>query len=290
MFRKETKKGFTLIEMLAVIAIVAVLVSIIIPLMNGSTDKAGAATNAANLRSVEGELLSMMLLDPELFGTSGKVEREGEIDWEVGVREDFVDPELTALRNVFNQEQEELTTLETNLAKKEKEFEDNYAAAKKKTADAQAAHDAAKFPASIATGLALSTAKTEEAIAKGVYDTREVTLGPMRTAITVQEAVVAAADNAVQRWIERNNEKIGNLNDEKAGLYRYESDAEGWITLDDGVTKVQAPLSAKVNKDGVTIEKGVPMVVYLDAGRKTFTATYGDYDKAVFAAVADEAE
>ena len=37
---KLNKKGFTLIEMLAVIAIIAVLVSIIIPVVGTSTEKA----------------------------------------------------------------------------------------------------------------------------------------------------------------------------------------------------------------------------------------------------------
>lgn len=46
------KKGFTLIEMLAVIAIIAVLVAIIVPAVGNSTDKAKAAADAANLRSV----------------------------------------------------------------------------------------------------------------------------------------------------------------------------------------------------------------------------------------------
>ena len=50
------KKGFTLIEMLVVIAIIAVLVAIVIPVVGSSTDKAGAATNAANLRAVYAEL------------------------------------------------------------------------------------------------------------------------------------------------------------------------------------------------------------------------------------------
>ena len=50
------KKGFTLIEMLVVIAIIAILVAIIIPTVSSATDKAGAATNAANLRAVYAEL------------------------------------------------------------------------------------------------------------------------------------------------------------------------------------------------------------------------------------------
>ena len=53
---KMNKKGFTLIEMLVVIAIIAVLVTIIIPTVSNATEKAAAATNAANLRSVYAEL------------------------------------------------------------------------------------------------------------------------------------------------------------------------------------------------------------------------------------------
>lgn len=48
----HSKKGFTLIEMLIVIAIIAILVSIIVPTISSSTTKARAATDAANLRTV----------------------------------------------------------------------------------------------------------------------------------------------------------------------------------------------------------------------------------------------
>lgn len=60
----KNRKGFTLIEMLVVIAIIAVLTSIIIPVVGNSTEKAAAATNAANLRSVQGELATMYLAEP----------------------------------------------------------------------------------------------------------------------------------------------------------------------------------------------------------------------------------
>ena len=60
---KLNKKGFTLIEMLVVIAIIAVLVSIIIPTVTSATDKAAAATNAANLRSVKAEMVTKMLTE-----------------------------------------------------------------------------------------------------------------------------------------------------------------------------------------------------------------------------------
>ena len=51
--KKLNKKGFTLIEMLVVIAIIAVLVAIIIPVVSNSTTKAKAATDAANLRAAK---------------------------------------------------------------------------------------------------------------------------------------------------------------------------------------------------------------------------------------------
>ena len=48
---KMNKKGFTLIEMLVVIAVIAVLVSIVIPTVTSATNKAKLATDAANIRS-----------------------------------------------------------------------------------------------------------------------------------------------------------------------------------------------------------------------------------------------
>ena len=53
MFQKmKSRKGFTLIEMLVVIAIIAVLVAIVVPVVGNSTTKARAAADAANLRTV----------------------------------------------------------------------------------------------------------------------------------------------------------------------------------------------------------------------------------------------
>lgn len=58
---KMNKKGFTLIEMLVVIAIIAVLVAIIIPVVGNSTNKAKGATDAANLRSAQAEVQIMVM-------------------------------------------------------------------------------------------------------------------------------------------------------------------------------------------------------------------------------------
>ena len=59
--KKLNKKGFTLIEMLVVIAIIAVLVAIIIPTVSSATVKAAAATDAANLRSFKAEITTAYL-------------------------------------------------------------------------------------------------------------------------------------------------------------------------------------------------------------------------------------
>ncbi len=52
----RNKKGFTLVEMLVVIAIIAILVAIIIPVVTDATRKAKASSDAANLRVALGEL------------------------------------------------------------------------------------------------------------------------------------------------------------------------------------------------------------------------------------------
>ena len=48
---KKNKKGFTLAELLIVVAIVAVLTAIAIPVFTSSLEKARAATDAANIRA-----------------------------------------------------------------------------------------------------------------------------------------------------------------------------------------------------------------------------------------------
>ena len=47
------KKGFTLMEMMIVVAIIVVLVAISIPTFTGSLNKAHSATDAANLRAAK---------------------------------------------------------------------------------------------------------------------------------------------------------------------------------------------------------------------------------------------
>ena len=65
----HSKKGFTLIEMLVVIAIIAILVAVIVPTVTTATAKAKAATDAANLRAVAAEIAIDWLDNGKIDGT-----------------------------------------------------------------------------------------------------------------------------------------------------------------------------------------------------------------------------
>ena len=60
--KKNNKKGFTLAELLIVVAIIAVLVAIAIPIFTGQLEKSKAAADAANIRSCYAEAMAASLL------------------------------------------------------------------------------------------------------------------------------------------------------------------------------------------------------------------------------------
>ncbi len=60
---KKNNKGFTLAELLIVVAIIAVLVAISIPVFTAQLEKAREATDAANLRSAYAEAMAAALED-----------------------------------------------------------------------------------------------------------------------------------------------------------------------------------------------------------------------------------
>ncbi len=61
LFRKKSKKGFTLAELLVVVAIIAILVAIAIPIFTGSLKEAQIRVNEANIRTVKGAGVSNIL-------------------------------------------------------------------------------------------------------------------------------------------------------------------------------------------------------------------------------------
>lgn len=64
----KNKKGFTLAELLVVVAIVAVLVAISIPIFTSQLEKARESTDVANMRAAKAEAVSNYLSD-EKTGT-----------------------------------------------------------------------------------------------------------------------------------------------------------------------------------------------------------------------------
>ena len=70
MLKKMNKKGFTLAELLIVVAIIAVLVAISIPIFSAQLEKAKEATDMANIRSAYAEVVTAYLGDPKKYTIS----------------------------------------------------------------------------------------------------------------------------------------------------------------------------------------------------------------------------
>ncbi len=62
----KSKKGFTLAELLIVVAIIAVLVAIAVPLFVAGLNKAQTATKNANIRAVRGVAVEKILTEESL--------------------------------------------------------------------------------------------------------------------------------------------------------------------------------------------------------------------------------
>ena len=61
--KKMNKKGFTLAELLIVVAIIAVLVAIAIPVFTAQLEKSKESTDMANVRSAYAEVVAAYLTD-----------------------------------------------------------------------------------------------------------------------------------------------------------------------------------------------------------------------------------
>lgn len=86
MERKKRNGGFTLAELLVVVAIIAVLVAIAIPVFSTQLEKAREATDLANIRSAYAEMMTALISEDKDYDTTQEMMKlpNGEYwDWEV---------------------------------------------------------------------------------------------------------------------------------------------------------------------------------------------------------------
>lgn len=76
---RENKKGFTLAELLVVVAIVGILVAISIPVFTAQLGKARRATNNANLRAAKAAAVSEYLTSDNNDGNTDTITYEYEV-------------------------------------------------------------------------------------------------------------------------------------------------------------------------------------------------------------------
>ena len=99
--KKMNKKGFTLMEVLIVVAIIAVLVAIAIPVMTNQLEKAREATDAANLRAAYAEIMTEVLLGDGTVESKTVVQKQKTVGWgntDISFPADFVvsDPKASS--------------------------------------------------------------------------------------------------------------------------------------------------------------------------------------------------
>jgi len=81
--KKNNKKGFTLAELLIVVAIIAVLVAIAIPVFTAQLEKSKEATDIANTRSAYAEVMAEALTQGGAKTVSAKLTlKQGQDGWQ----------------------------------------------------------------------------------------------------------------------------------------------------------------------------------------------------------------
>ena len=82
---KKNNKGFTLAELLIVVAIIAVLVAIAIPVFTSQLEKSREATDLSNIRSAYAEVMADYLANGASSGTSATgTLRQTSNSWQMG--------------------------------------------------------------------------------------------------------------------------------------------------------------------------------------------------------------
>ena len=82
MNKKNNKKGFTLAELLIVVAIIAVLVAIAIPIFTTQLEKSREATDQANVRSAYADVMAQYLTNADSSYTMAVKARQTQSGWQ----------------------------------------------------------------------------------------------------------------------------------------------------------------------------------------------------------------
>jgi len=84
MKKLNNKKGFTLAELLIVVAIIAVLVAISIPIFSAQLEKAREATDLANVRSAYAEIIANYLTENGSVSSIHVAAQQKQSKWQNG--------------------------------------------------------------------------------------------------------------------------------------------------------------------------------------------------------------
>lgn len=79
---RKNEKGFTLAELLIVVAIIGVLVAISIPIFTSQLEKAREATDMANIRSAYAEVAASALTDSDTTVTETVAAKQTQTGWQ----------------------------------------------------------------------------------------------------------------------------------------------------------------------------------------------------------------
>lgn len=79
---KKNNKGFTLAELLIVVAIIAVLVAIAIPIFTNQLENSREAVDASNIRAAYAEIAASALTDPDTAQTATIEKKQTVDDWQ----------------------------------------------------------------------------------------------------------------------------------------------------------------------------------------------------------------
>lgn len=106
MRKMKNKKGFTLMEMLIVVAIIAILIAIAIPTFASSLNKARVATDEANIRSGYASVMTDVLMDDNYSVEGGTTKsatyalnKDGSVTKITDTATDAADPYTTVGKN-----------------------------------------------------------------------------------------------------------------------------------------------------------------------------------------------